>query len=116
MSESVDRILAEGMKAAHAQAAPDSCKPAVSIALEAYKLVVGARQEYYGHPLDDFTRTAKIWSAILGIEVTAEQVGLCMIGVKIARQVNHEKIDNLIDIAGYAETLNLISEKRNADK
>ena len=74
---------------------------------EAQKLVHGARQKSYGHPADDFARTAKMWSAILGVEVPPEKVPLCMIAVKVSREVNQHKRDNLVDIAGYAETLNL---------
>lgn len=70
----------------------------------AMNLVGGDRQSDYGHPLDDFSKTAKIWSAILGIEVTPKQVALCMIGVKISREVNKPKPDNLIDMAGYVQT------------
>jgi len=79
---------------------------------EAQRLVHGDRGEDYGHPLDDFTKTAKIWSAILGIEVTPEQVSLCMIGVKISRQVNKPKRDNLVDAAGYAETTQMVIDER----
>lgn len=79
---------------------------------EAQRLVHGDRQADYGHPLDDFTRTAQIWSAILGHPVTAEQVGLCMIGVKISRQVNHPKRDNMTDAAGYAGTVQMVIEER----
>ena len=75
---------------------------------EANELVNGARQASYGHPLDDFTRTAKMWSAILGCEVTAEQVGLCMCAVKISRQCNKPKRDNLVDLAGYALTVEMV--------
>lgn len=75
---------------------------------EANELVNGARQAAYGHPLDDFTRTAKMWSAILGHEVTAEQVGLCMCALKISRQVNRQKRDNLVDLAGYACTVEMV--------
>lgn len=82
---------------------------------EAKKLVYGPRQEEYGHPIDDFTRTAKMWSAILGVPIDAEQVGLCMIAVKISRHCWRTKTDNLVDIAGYAETLNLIRKKRAID-
>lgn len=62
----------------------------------------GDRQRKYGHPLFNMTRTAQIFSAILGIEVTAEQVALCMIGVKLARESFMPSHDNIVDIAGYA--------------
>jgi hypothetical protein len=84
----------------------------MNILEEANKLVNGDRQASYGHPIDDFTRTAKMWSAILGHEVTAEQVGLCMCAVKISRQVNRPKRDNMVDIAGYAATVEMVLEEK----
>jgi hypothetical protein len=83
-----------------------------SVLIEANKLVHGPRQANYGHPLDDFTKTAKMWSAILGIEVKPEQIALCMICVKISRETNEHKRDNLVDIGGYAETLFLLHAER----
>ena len=80
---------------------------------EAQRLVYGDRQQSYGHPLDDFTRTAQMWSAILGWKVTAEQVGLCMCAVKISRQCNKPKRDNLTDLAGYAATVQMVGEERD---
>jgi hypothetical protein len=84
-----------------------------TILLEAQRLVHGDRGADYGHPLEDFSRTALIWSAILGVEVTAEQVGLCMIGVKLSRQCNRPKRDNMVDAAGYAETVQMCIEERD---
>jgi len=84
----------------------------MNILEEANKLVHGPRQESYGHPFDDFSRTAKMWEAILGVKVTPEQVGLCMCAVKISRQCNAARGDNLIDLAGYAETVNMVVEER----
>lgn len=81
---------------------------------EAQRLVYGARQEAYGHPLDDFSKTAKMWSAILGVDVTAEQVGLCMICVKISRQLNSPKRDNMTDAAGYAATVQMCVDERDS--
>lgn len=75
-----------------------------SILPEAESLVHGDRNKDYGPPIEDFTRTAKIWSAILGIEIRPEQVPLCMIAVKLSRECNRPKRDNMVDIAGYAET------------
>ena len=84
-----------------------------SILEEAQRLVHGDRGEDYGHPINDFTRTGKIWSAILGINVSAEQVALCMVGVKISREVNKPKRDNRVDAAGYLETLDMVIEERD---
>ncbi len=80
---------------------------------EAQRLVHGDRQASYGHPYDDFTRTGKMWAAILGLpEVTPEQVALCMCAVKISRQCNAPKRDNMTDLAGYAATAQMVVEKR----
>lgn len=83
-----------------------------TICQEADRLVSTDRQADYGHPLDNFTQTAALWSAIIGHEVTAEQVGLCMIAVKISRATNAIKRDTLVDIAGYAKTIDLVVQER----
>jgi len=82
------------------------------IADYAVSLVTGNRQDDYGHPLDDFTKAGKIWEAILGIPVSAEQVALCMVGVKIAREVNRQKLDNAVDGIGYFLTLTMVQQER----
>ena len=82
------------------------------IAAYAAELVSGERQAAYGHPLDNFTRAAQIWGVILGCEVTPEQVSLCMVGMKIAREVNQTKPDTVVDGIGYFLTLNMIREER----
>lgn len=82
------------------------------IASYAAELVTGERQDSYGHPLDDFTRAGKIWEAILGVKVSAEQVALCMVGVKISRQANAAKLDNIVDGIGYFLTLAMVQEER----
>jgi len=80
---------------------------------EAKGLIYGARQGAYGHPFQDFSKTALIWQAILGIPVTPEQVALCLIGVKISREVNKHGHDNIVDMIGYAGTLDMVVQKRN---
>ena len=82
------------------------------IASYAAQLVSEDRQDEYGHPLDNLDRAAKIWSVILGADVTAEQVSLCMIGMKIARQVHKPKADTVVDIIGYALTLHMVEVER----
>ena len=82
---------------------------------EAQRLVHGNRGTDYGEPIHDFGRTALIWEAIFGHPVTPEQVALCMVGVKISREVNCPKRDNRVDGAGYFETLDMIHQKRAKD-
>lgn len=84
------------------------------MAYRAVELVFGDRHADYGHPLDNLDRAARIWSVVLGIDVTAEQVCLCMEGMKIAREVNRPKIDNPIDGIGYWLTLAAIRQERIA--
>ena len=80
---------------------------------EALRLVYGDRQHDYGHPLDDFTKTATLWSVVLQKpDVTPEQVALCMIAVKISRQINRPKRDNIVDGAGYFGTLAMVIEEK----
>lgn len=88
---------------------------AVSILDEAATLVTGPRNGDYGHPKQDFMRIAVIWSGILNTIVTPEQVGLCMIGVKLARESYQHKRDSLVDIAGYAECLQQIADAKEAE-
>lgn len=78
---------------------------------EALRLVHGARQAAYSHPADDFAKTALIWQAILGIEIRPKQVALCMCGVKISRETHKHKRDNLVDLAGYAETAQMVEDR-----
>jgi len=82
---------------------------------EAARLTAGTRHSDYGHPRDDFARTAQMWTGILAeklrprCEITAMDVPLCMIAVKLARQAHRHKRDNLVDVAGYARTAAMIA-------
>ena len=69
---------------------------------EAHRLTHGDRDKNYGTPYQNHLRIAKIWSVILGIEVTPSQVALCMAGVKIARLVETpDHLDSFVDGAAY---------------
>lgn len=79
-----------------------------SILEEAQQLVGGSRQRDYGHPRENLDRIARIWSVILSTEVTPRQVALCMVGLKLARDVNTPKRDNLVDAVGYLLTVEMV--------
>ena len=59
-----------------------------SVAQEAHRLTEVDRQSTYGHPLDDFSKTARLWEVILGVDVTPEQVALCLLQVKVSRELH----------------------------
>lgn len=78
----------------------------VSILQEAHNLTHGDRNASYGHPLDDYARTAALVSALLAHKLTkpisAEEMALAMCCVKMSRQIHAPKRDNMVDLAGYA--------------
>lgn len=71
---------------------------------EAAKIIEGQRDLQYGGPEDNFSRIAKIWSVIFEKEISAEDVAMAMVGVKVARYASKSGFqpDTWIDIAGYA--------------
>lgn len=68
---------------------------------EALATVTGSRMDDHGHPYDNMRDAAEMWSAVLHTPVTPQQVALCMIAFKIARESNNPGRDNMVDIAGY---------------
>lgn len=86
-------------------------KPTETILEEAQRLVHGNRGADYGHPIHDYARTGRIWGAILGIpDIDPRICCLMMAGVKVSREVNKHKRDNLTDLAGYAECASMVAE------
>lgn len=89
---------------------------AETILQEANRLVNGDRQKDYGTPLTNHSRTAALFSAYLGIPITAEQVCYLNILQKIARSQHGYKRDNLTDTVGYALNLEMIQNEREIQK
>jgi hypothetical protein len=74
--------------------------------LEQAALVVRDRRHTYGQPHDLFERVAARWSQVLGVSVTARQVILCLIDLKVAKLCHDpQHFDSITDIAGYAAIL-----------
>lgn len=76
-----------------------------NILMDAATIVHGDRREAYGHAKESFGRIANLWSCILGVNVTPDQVAMCLIQLKIARFINSQDRDSVVDIAGYAACL-----------
>jgi hypothetical protein len=55
----------------------------------------------YGHPSDNMSRTASLWSAYLEVPVDPHQVAMCMALVKIARSMETSKTDTYVDLVAY---------------
>ncbi len=93
---------------------------------EAQRIVHGDRHEAYGHPSVDFACTGRIWSSILerwlrthGVSIDVPDldprvVALMMCGLKISRELHRPTRDNRVDIAGYAETCEMVAQAQAA--
>lgn len=75
-------------------------------------VVSGNRRNDYGTPLDNHSRTARLWSAYLGHEVSPEDVCMLNILQKISRGMHSITFDTLVDICGYARNIELIQEAK----
>ena len=70
---------------------------------KAKEIINGARQENYGKPESNFKQIAAYWSLYLDHDVSATDVALMMVLMKLARLQNKpDHDDSWIDIAGYA--------------
>ena len=73
-------------------------------------IILAERAKTYGDPRQSMAAIAARWSITLGHPVTAAQVVLCMIDLKLAR-LSHDPrhADSILDIAGYAAVLHEVS-------
>lgn len=86
--------------------------------LEAHKLTNGVRDEQYGHPKDNFMTIAALWTVYLHRRgfITDDQpldprdVAQMNILQKVARDANLPARDHILDIAGYANTIDRLDE------
>lgn len=75
-------------------------------------VVIEQREHQHGTKRAVFDQTRRLWSAYLGIPVTAEQVAQMMVLLKIARSQNGAfNPDDHVDAVGYAA---LAGEMRGA--
>lgn len=84
----------------------------------AANLISGDRAKDYGDAAESFTRLAALWTPILGVDVTPEQVALCLTQLKISRLIQSPgHTDSWVDAAGYIALGSEIAAKsRDADE
>lgn len=108
-------VITDAGRAALAAAegtAPD--EPTETVLEEAQRLVHGDRAAAYGHPYDDYTRTSRMWEALLDLPdgyIGPRTAAQMMILVKQSRERHLHKRDNLTDTAGYAACAMMIAER-----
>ena len=77
---------------------------------------VKQRQDSYDDPYRNHVRIAKLWSVVLGTAVTPQQVALCMLQLKVAREMYKHSHDNVVDMAGYINCLDVINQAEEPAK
>ena len=78
--------------------------------------VIAERSTQYGDAGSNMETIAARWSATLGKEITAAQVVLCLLDLKLARLAHdptHE--DSAVDVCGYAALLRELTETTNTE-
>lgn len=90
--------------------------------LEADRIVNSDRQRTYGHPITHHTATAAMWSAYLTrvndeheVIVRPQDVSILMVLDKASRIGGGDKVDNAIDIAGYAQVHAKVRARQETD-
>ena len=89
----------ESKKTESTQDTPTVCKDCLE---EAGKIVHGNREDTYGPAERNLSRIAEMWSAYLSVPITARQVAVMMVLLKVSRDAFKPKHDNMVDICGYA--------------
>ena len=75
--------------------------------------IVADRRAKREAPGPHFERTAQVWSAILGHPVSATQVVMCMVGLKLSRAAGWYDPDNMADVEGYASLFEEVKKYAN---
>ena len=82
----------------------------------AEKCVTQDRQDDYGSAENSFGEIAAYWKVYLGVEIKAEDVGIMMALMKIARiTTGRYKADSYIDACGYLSISGEIAGKEGQE-
>lgn len=86
-----------------------------SILEEAAEIRRGDRNADYGDAVENFERISEIVYAMTGQPVSPRMCCYVHLATKISRHRHKPKRDNLVDLCGYADILNLIEESDHAE-
>lgn len=86
-----------------------------SILDEAKDIRSNSRQSDYGDAVANFENISKMASLITGKELSPYDCVAVQIAVKLCRQGFHKKRDNMVDLAGYADIMQLIVDQENVE-
>ena len=67
---------------------------------KAESLVNGPRAKHYGDAYENHERIAKLWSVVLGVDITVPQVYLCLNQLKVSRLIQTPDHEGLL--GGYS--------------
>ncbi len=71
--------------------------------LDGAMAAVGEREFTHGECVENNKNIAELWTAYLGVPITADEVAVMMILLKIARTKSRTAVkDHYVDMAGYA--------------
>lgn len=71
------------------------------------------KERMYGDFFECMDRTAKLASIMTGKDITAVDMYKCMVAMKLSRESNAHKEDNLLDAVAYLGSMNDYIEKQN---
>ena len=71
------------------------------LAIQAIQAITGPRSVSHGDAQETMQRTAQLWGAYLGREISPAQVAICNLLQNLARSRHYDR-DHYIDVIGYA--------------
>lgn len=78
--------------------------------LESVQTTIDQRGHDYGTPKENLKRISTLWSMQLEFDITEYDVAIMMVMLKLARDVNEPKDDNLLDAAAYLALADSVKE------
>lgn len=76
------------------------------------------RGKAYGHPLENHSATAEMWSSYLqrryGVSLPLDAEDVCLLNIlqKVSREAHQRKHDNRVDMAGFAANIEMAQQER----